>query len=131
MNLTSSTDPRSSTSQTGNDGGDNADIIDAIRHSSFEQLMAAAGKWCPHALGDVVTVLLTDSPDTAAVRRQAARIAKVQLREPDIYFRRETGALGARPMSPGGAQQVLASGGQTTATSPQLSTGDQTPGSAR
>ena len=93
--------------------------------------MAAAGKWCPHALGDVVTVLLTDSPDTAAVRRQAARIAKVQLREPDIYFRRETGAIGARPMSPDGAQQVLASGGQTTATSPQLSTGDQTPGSAR
>ena len=69
--------------------------------------MAAAGKWCPHALGDVVTVLLTDSPDTAAVRRQAARIAKVQLREPDIYFRRETGALGARPMSPGGAQDAL------------------------
>ena len=131
MNTTSSTDPRSSTSQTGNDGDDNADIIDALRHSSFEMLMAAAGKWCPHALGDVLIALLTDSPDTAAVRQQAARIAKAQLREPDIHSRRETGALGARPMFPDGAQQVQASRGQTGATDLRLSAGDQNSGSAR
>ena len=106
------------------------DIIDALRHSSFEMLMAAAAKWCPHALGDALTAFLTDSPDTATVRQQAARIAKVQFREPDTRSRRETGALGPGPMFPDGAQQVLASRGQTTATSPRSSTGDQTPGSA-
>jgi len=106
------------------------DIIDALRHSSFEMLMAAAGKWCSHALGDVLMALLTDSPDAADVRQGAARVAKVQLRDPDTRSRRETGVLGARPMFPDGAQQVLASRGQTTATSPRSSTGDQTLGSA-
>ena len=83
-------------------------ILEAIRHSSFDQLMAAGEKWCPQTLGDVLTALLTDSPDTAAVRQQAARVAKVQLREPDTRSRRETGALGARPTSPDGAQDAEA-----------------------
>ena len=105
-------------------------ILEAIRHSSFDQLMAGGQKWCPQNLGDVLAVLLTDSPDTATVRQGAARIVKVQLREPDTHSRRETGALGTAPMFPDGAQQVLASRGQSTATSPRLSTGDQTLGSA-
>ena len=93
--------------------------------------MAAGEKWCPQTLGDVLTALLTDSPDTAAVRQQAARVAKVQLREPDTLSRCETGVLGARPMSPDGAQQVQASRGQTGATGLRLSAGDQNSGSAR
>ena len=130
MNTTSSSGPQFSNSQTEDGVDERTDIIDALRHSSFEMLMAAAAKWCPHALGDALTAFLTDSPDTATVRQQAARIAKVQFREPDTRSRRETGVLGARPMFPDGAQQVQASGGQTRATGPRLSTGDQTPGSA-
>jgi len=84
------------------------DIIDALRHSSFEMLMAAAGKWCSHALGDVLMALLTDSPDAADVRQGAARVAKVQLRDPDTRSRRETGVLGARPMFPDGAHATSA-----------------------
>ena len=103
MNTTSSSVPQSSNSQTESGVDERADIIDALRHSSFEMLMAAAGKWCPHALGDVLMALLTDSPDTAAGRQQAARIAKVQLRELDTHSRRETGVLGARPMFHDGA----------------------------
>ena len=106
-------------------------ILEAIRHSSFDQLMAEGQKWCPQNLGDVLAVLLTDSPDTATVRQGAARIVKVQLREPDTHSRRETGALGSTPMSPDGAQQVQASRGQTGATGLRLSAGDQNSGSAR
>ena len=69
--------------------------------------MAAAGKWCPQTLGDLLAVLLTDSPDTATVRQEAARIVKVQLRELDTRPRRETGVLGARPLSSDGAQNGL------------------------
>ena len=106
-------------------------ILEAIRHSSFDQLMAEGQKWCPQNLGDVLAVLLTDSPDTATVRQGAARIAKVRLRELDTRSRRETGVLGARPLSPDSAQQAQASRGQTRATSPRLFAGDQNSGSAR
>ena len=106
MGTTSSSGPQFSNSEMKNGVDERTNILEAIRHSSFDQLMSAEEKWCPHALGDVVTALLTDSPDTAAVRQQAARVAKVQLREPDTRSRRETGALGARPTSPDGAQHV-------------------------
>ena len=131
MSTTSSSDPQFSNNQIKNGVDERTNILEAIRHSSFDQLMAAGEKWCPQTLGDVLTALLTDSPDTAAVRQQAARVAKVQLREPDTRSRRETGALGARPTSPDGAQQVQASRGQTGATGLRLSAGDQNSGSAR
>ena len=68
--------------------------------------MAAGEKWCPQTPGDVLTALLTDSPNKAAVRQQAARVAKVQLKEPDPRSHRETWVLGARPMSPDGAHSA-------------------------
>ena len=131
MSTTSSSGPQFSNSQMKNGVDERTNILEAIRHSSFDQLMAEGQKWCPQNLGDVLAVLLTDSPDTATVRQGAARIVKVQLREPDTHSRRETGALGSTPMSPDGAQQVQASRGQTGATGLRLSAGDQNSGSAR